>query len=181
MSNFPMFTSDTPGKISILLLVLTGLFFSITASAADTVYRHPDVEALLADDAPIDGVVFEVLTGQKNSWEWAAPMLAQFRKQITEKFPGMDIVVVSHGREQFELTKNHAAVDDRTLQTLRNLSSEGVNIHVCGVHSAWKNIEAGSYLDFVDVSASGPAQINDYVKLGYKRITLRHAITAEKP
>ncbi len=153
------------------LLLLTVL--TLNSLQAQALYQHADVDALLsADEAPA-GVVFEILSGQQNAWQWAAPMLKQFQQQLKHKFAQIDIVVVSHGNEQFQLTRENAVNNPQAIDTLQSLSAQGTNIHVCGVHSGWRDVSEDSYLDFVDVSASGPAQINDYVNLGYKRIILR--------
>ena len=135
-------------------------------------YSHPDVDRILkSDDAP-DGVVFEILSGDKNAWRWTAPLLKDLRRQLLEKFPGLEIAVVSHGGEQFHLTKKEAQRRPEEIETLKGLSAEGVDIQVCGVHSSWRGVEKDEYIDFVEVVVSGPARINDYVNLGYERVLI---------
>ena len=155
------------------LLILLLLFSVTAASLPAAEYRHPEVEALLLSDESPDGVVFELLSWDSNTWAWAAPMLKDFRARLQVKFPGLDVVVVSHGSEQFQLQKNLVSDQPEAIATLQSLSGEGMNIHVCGVHYAWNNVSEDSYLDFIDVAPSGPARINDYKNLGYKKILLR--------
>ena len=154
-------------KISLIIFVL----FSNATFAQE--YKNFEVEDLLnAKEAP-SGVVFEIVTWEKDAWDWAAPMLKQYRKQLLEKYPGIDIALVSHGGEQFELTKDKVKTNAVTFKALKSLSDDGVDLHVCGTHSSWQNVEDSEYVDFIDVSPSGPAQINDYVALGFTHILLR--------
>jgi len=136
-------------------------------------HHYPSVEKILASDDEPDGIVFELLSWDEHTWTWAAPLIEDYRNQLLQKFPDLDIAVVSHGGEQFQLTKKKAPDQPAAIETLTSLTNDGVNIHVCGVHSSWQGISEESYIDIIDVSPSGPAQINDYVKLGYIKIILR--------
>lgn len=153
----------------VILLFILGLF-SLNLPA---IHHYPSVEKILASDNEPDGIVFELLSWDENTWTWAAPLLKDYRNRLLQKFPDLDIAVVSHGAEQFQLTKADAPDQPAAIATLSSLSDDGVNIHVCGVHSSWQGVSEDSYIDIVDVSPSGPAQINDYVNLGYIRIVLR--------
>jgi intracellular sulfur oxidation DsrE/DsrF family protein len=153
---------------SLLVILLLSLAQAVLART----YSNPQVEQLLASAETPDGVVFELLSRDENTWTWAAPMIADLRQQLRNRFPGMDIAVVSHGREQFQLTREKALQQPEAISTLNDLVQQGVSLHVCGTHSAWKNVAEDNYIEIVDVASSGPAQINDYVKLGYVRIRL---------
>ena len=154
-------------KISYLVIVL----FSNVTFAHD--YKNYAVEGLLNAKEEPSGVVFEMITWDKSAWSWAAPMLKQYRQQLLEKYPDLDIALVSHGGEQFELTKDKAQKNAVAFKTLKSLSDEGVDLHVCGTHSSWQDVDDSEYADFIDVSPSGPAQINDYIKLGFTHILLQ--------
>ncbi len=150
----------------LLLLLVTSL-----SQAAD--YNDARINRLLnAEQAP-DGVVFELISWDDKTWQWAAPMIADLRRQLQQKFPGIDVAVVSHGGEQFQLTKAAAPQQPQAIAQLQSLTDDGVNLHVCGTHSYWNDVEESAYLDMVNVSPSGPAQVNDYIKLGYTHILLR--------
>lgn len=136
-------------------------------------FKHPDVERLLtAADEP-DGVVFELISWDDKTWQWATPMIRDLRAQLKQRFPEIDIAVVSHGGEQFQLTRQREAEQPRAIAQLASLTEEGVDLHVCGTHSYWNDIAEDAYLDFVDVSPSGPAQVNDYIRLGFTHILLQ--------
>lgn len=147
----------------ILLLVIS------LPSLADSQVDH----LLAAEDEP-DGVVFEILQDEDDALAWALPLVAQLSAKLRERFPDLPIAVVTHGREQFALLSSEAggllsAVHDDA----RKLRSEKIDLHVCGVHAGWDGYTPEDFPGYIDVSASGPAQINDYRSLGYEVIMLQ--------
>ncbi len=154
---------------SLSLLLLTIAF----SPAHAEIYRQADVERLLQKNEAPDGVVFELLSWDQKTWQWAAPMIRDLRAQLQRKFPQLDVAMVSHGGEQFQLTRENASKQPQAIAQLQSLSEDGVALHVCGTHSSWKDVPDSAYIDIVDVSPSGPAQINDYIKLGYQHILLQ--------
>jgi intracellular sulfur oxidation DsrE/DsrF family protein len=148
------------------------LLFSASSLAAD--YSHPQVERLLAADRPPEGVVFELLAWDQRTWSWAAPMIADLRAQLRRKYPAVPVAIVSHGGEQFQLTRSRALQQPGAVDQLTGLVEEGVELHVCGAHSLWQQVPLSDYLEIVDVVPSGPARVNDYVELGYTLILLQH-------
>ncbi len=157
-------------KLFVKISCIVALLFSNMALAQT--YKNLEVERLLTAKNPPSGVVFEIITWDKNAWDWAAPMLKQYREQLLAVYPDIDIALVSHGGEQFELTKDKAEKNATAFKALKLLSNEGVDLHVCGTHSGWRNVDESEYMDFINVSPSGPAQINDYITLGYTHILL---------
>ena len=157
-----------------LLIKITGIALLLMSQLAFAQeYKNHAVERLLtAKEAP-SGVVFEIITWEKDAWDWAAPMLKQFRHQLLEKYPDLDIALVSHGGEQFELTKDKVKKNAVVFDALQSLSDQGVSLHVCGTHSSWRNVEESEYVDFINVSPSAPAQMNDYMTLGFIHILLQ--------
>ena len=136
-------------------------------------YSHPHIDRIVAADGPPEGVVFELVFWDDNTWTWAAPMISDLRAQLQNRFPGLDVAIVSHGGEQFQLTRSRIGEQPEAISQLLSLADEGVNLHVCGGHSSWYDIPDSEYIDIVDVSPSGPAQVNDYLALGYRLIVLR--------
>ena len=153
-------------KFKVLVLLLL-------SSAVIANYTHPSVNRLIqGNDEPV-GVVFELVENDKSTWEWAAPMIQDLRMQLKAKYPEIEIAVVSHGREQFQLIKKRAKRQKQAISILEDLvRKDNVNLHVCGTHSSWFGINPNSYLDIVDVTVSGPAKINDYINLGYQPVQL---------
>ncbi len=156
-------------KSSLYMLLL----FLVTSLSQAAEFNDARINRLLnAEQAP-DGVVFELISWDDKTWQWAAPMITDLRRQLQQKFPGIDVAVVSHGGEQFQLTKTAAAQQPQAIAQLQSLTDDGVNLHVCGTHSYWNDVDESAYLDMVSVSPSGPAQVSDYIKLGYTHILLR--------
>ena len=154
-------------------IILLGLVMLFSCQAQAERYSHPTIERLLQADESPDGVVFELLAWDEFTWRWAAPMIADLRAQLQQKFPQVDVAVVSHGGEQFQLTREQAKQQPQAIAQLQSLQADGVDLHVCGAHSLWNDVPVSAYIDFVDVSPSGPAQLNDYIKLGYRHILLQ--------
>jgi intracellular sulfur oxidation DsrE/DsrF family protein len=153
--------------------LFAGLFLALLMqSASASSYSHPAIARLLAGDEPPPGVVIELLAWDNRTWTWAAPLIADLRAQLEAKFPGTHIAVVSHGGEQFQLTYDRIDEQPQALAQLTSLSDQGVDIHVCGAHSYNRNVPETDYIDLVDVAPSGPAQINDYISMGYRHILL---------
>lgn len=130
------------------------------------------LQRLLDGEQRPEGVVFEIIAWQDNSWDWAAPMLRAYVDRLRTKHSGLEIALISHGAELFELARSAGLQDKPAMRELARLSAEGVEIHVCGEYARWKRLGPADFLDFVDVAASGSAQLADYVRLGYAHIKL---------
>ena len=72
-------------KIIALLLIVN------SAVIAD--YSHPSVTQLIQTNNDPDGVVFELIESDKDTWKWTAPMIRDLRAQLKEKYPDIDINV----------------------------------------------------------------------------------------
>ena len=75
--------------------------------------------------------------------------------------------------EFIDLTVDNRRSRARAHSLARELvDSNGIEVHVCGTHAEWEGKTPEDFPDYVNVSAAGPAQINDYVALGYEVIIL---------
>jgi len=157
-----------PARLAICLL----LVFS-SLQAGDQVENG--LQRLLAGEQEPEGVVFEIIAWQDNTWDWAAPMLRAYVERLRAKHPGLEVALISHGAELFDLARSADLQDKPAIRELARLSAEGVEIHVCGEYASWKRLGPTDFLDFVDVAASGSAQLADYVRLGYTHIKLEPA------
>lgn len=158
-------------KFTLLLtLTLTSFFASNALFADDAEEKITDILAL--QSAP-SGVVFEIATGSANSLEWALPEVQNYIKRLREKFPQLEISIVTHGSEQFSLqesnNKKYKKVHSLTQQLVND---ENVPLHVCGTYAGWRNVGEEDFPDYVDVAPAGPAAVNDYLALGYLLIKL---------
>lgn len=135
-----------------------------------------EVDRLLSADEPPVGVVFEISETEDNALAWALPLVRQYSQQLRSRFPDLQIAVVTHGTEQFALLAKEA---DGPLAPIHadalELGKAAIDLHVCGAHAGWYGQMPEDFPSYVDVSPSGPAQINDYRNLGFEVITLQDA------
>ena len=153
-------------RVCLLLLCLTWAGVGVAQPSSARV-----AELLAAPEAP-DGVVFEIIQWEDHSWDWAAPLLGRHVDALRARFPGLDIALVSHGAELFDLTHDAGLAGTKALQRLAALRRAGVALHVCGEYAAWKHLDQDDFLPFVDVAASGSVQLADYIRLGFVSIRL---------
>jgi intracellular sulfur oxidation DsrE/DsrF family protein len=161
-----------------LLCLMLVIQFTPIAVAANN-YLNSVQSIIDSGEAP-EGVVFEIVSGNKHYLDWALPEAKRLSEQLRDKFHGLEIVVVTHGSEQFALTAERLAVNAPLNATLESLSENDIQVHVCGTHAERKGVEAEEFSKLVDVAAEAPAQINDYIKLGYLRIKIVKPGNTEK-
>lgn len=146
------------------------LLYLATASA-EPFYT---VERVLTLDQAPSGVVFELLQGSPQALKWAIPQIRDDIERLRSRFPQLDIAVVSHGKEEFGLSRKAAKELPGIHQAVQDLSSaQNVPVHVCGTHAGWRGLTAEDFPAYIDVAESGPAQISAYVELGYLKILVR--------
>ena len=146
------------------LLLTTLIAFTLLFSSLATAKTVNEILAL--SEAP-SGVVFEILAPNPQQWQRIQPRLMDAIDSLRSAFPDLDIAVVSHGNEQFALTSENESKFPTLHQGVRDLGESGVDVHVCETFASWSNITAEAFPDYVDVAPSGPAQINNYVAMGY--------------
>lgn len=133
-----------------------------------------DVDQLLTLDEPPTGVVFEIIDDDDDALLWALPKVGRLSGQIHARFPDLPIAVVTHGAEQFALLASQSRGPLAPIHTeARALREAGFDMHVCGAHAGWYGHLPEDFPDYIDVAASGPAQINDYRNVGYQVIRLQ--------
>ena len=155
-------------RLPILIVVL----FLMLSEAVHAEANHTLDHLLKQNEAP-EGVVFEIITDDDDGLEWAMPRTRQYIKQLHEKFPQLAIAVVTHGREMFALQKRDVyGYQDVHNQVQSLIQDENISLHACGTYAGWRGLASEDFPAYVDVTASGPATINDYVALGYVRVIL---------
>ena len=135
-------------------------------------YRHPAVDQIVTSGQPPEGVVFDLVTWGDHSWDWAAPMLQSLTSQLSRRYPGLEMALVSHGFELFDLSERSGNASRPSVRQLQGLADDGLSVHVCGRYASTRFYQPEDFLPFVDVAASGEAQVEDYLRLGYVRIEL---------
>lgn len=162
------------------MVVLFGLVLMVVAfncEGQNTDHPMPKIapvvqKILAADEAP-DGVVFDIETLDPQALPKYAPYVRDQIQLIRQKFPDVDIAVVTHGAEEFALRKQ--AKGQQKLHNLFNklVQDEGVSVHVCGAVAGLKKLTQEDFPSFVSFSASGMAQLNDYKAIGYTVVPIR--------
>ncbi len=135
--------------------------------------RDASVEALLQEKSAPEGIVFEIVTGDDDGLEWALPRVRQAIERLRRRFPELPVAVVTHGQEMFALEKGVRDSYPGVHATVRSLLADGVTVHACGTYAGWRGLAGEDFPAYVDLSAAGPAQVNDYLALGYVRILVR--------
>ncbi len=129
---------------------------------------HPVVAQLLAQPQAPPGVVFEIATGDPAALAWAVPQVADYARRLRSRFPGLDMAVVSHGREMFALQQDRRAVAAGVHGAVEQLAREQhIPVHVCGTYANWRGVAEEAFPDYVNVAPEGPAQVRAYQALGY--------------
>lgn len=154
-----------PRIIKVFILMVS--FMMVSPSVYSSV--ESEINTILAHSKePPVGVVFEVVESDESALAWAIPEIKKYAKKLKQTFKGINVAVVSHGSEEFALmtknSKKYASIHKEVKQLVTN---EDIPVHVCGTHASWYGEDEESFPSYVDVSPVGPAQINDYVNLGY--------------
>ncbi len=156
------------GMSTLLLsgLLLNGLVY------ANVIPHAEQIEKILALKEEPMGVVFEIVTGKSNSLDWALPMVKGYISKLKKRYPEIDVAIVTHGSEQFALTTDKAKKQTKVHSLTQQLNKEGVQLHVCGTYAGWQGFTEEDFPEYVNVAAAGPAQINDYVAVGYSLVII---------
>ena len=150
-----------------LCILIAGLWLALVSLSQ----ANEQVDSLLAQSTAPEGVIFEIATGNDDALKRAIPAVQRYSEALRKKFPKLAIAVVTHGSEQFSLTKNNSkqyADVHKQVQSL--VQKSNISVHVCETYAGWKGIEAEDFPDYIDVAAAGPVQVNDYKALGYELI-----------
>lgn len=142
------------------------ILFLISFHASAQTGQKEINEVLQLKEEPA-GVVFEIDTGQKDGLEWALPMVKKHISQLKARFPELDIAIVTHGQEQFALQNQKKQKNKKVHSLTQQLVGEDIQLHVCGTHAEWRGVSEEDFPEYVDVAVTGPAQINDYIAIGY--------------
>lgn len=148
---------------------IIGLFAACTLLATSAALANvAAVEAILTKKNPPPGVVFEIVEGDANALSWAVPQITSYTKRLRERFPKLEIAVVTHGREMFALQTAQRGKNLAVHQAVESLTMDDkVPVHVCETYAGWRGIGAEAFPEYVDVAPAGPAQINNYRALGF--------------
>ena len=130
-------------------------------------------EILKLEPAP-SGVVIEIVTWDGDNLQWALPRAKGYIQQLRKAFPKLPVAIVTHGAEQFALTKDEKENNKEVHQLVKSFGNDDVPVHVCETFAGWRGLSASDFPDYVNVAAAGPAQVNDYIAIGYELILIKN-------
>jgi len=111
-----------------------------------------DIASILAQSEIPDGVVFELLGSENGRYlPNALSKIESYTAQLKKKYPEIEIAVVAHGAEQFELTKNNSQKHSNTHRQVQRITSEDITVHICETHASWRGIEASDFPEYITV------------------------------
>lgn len=143
----------------------------VTLAIVSVLARAETVEQVLAMEKEPVGVVFEIVSNNPDELAKVLPTVQKDIQRLHKRFPGLDIAVVSHGMEQFALTKKNKSRYSKTNQEVQSLAKDpNTTFHVCGAFAELHNVGPEDFPDYVDVAAHGPLQIQTYMDFGYLKI-----------
>jgi len=152
--------------------ILRFLLFAVLALFS-VMARAETVEEILQMKKEPVGVVFEIVSNNPDELAKVLPTVQKDVQRLHKRFPGLDIAVVSHGMEQFALTKKNQSKFSKTNQEVQSLAKDpNTTFHVCGAFAAMHNVSPEDFPDYVDVAAHGPLQIQTYMDFGYLKVKI---------
>jgi intracellular sulfur oxidation DsrE/DsrF family protein len=151
---------------------LKTIIFSISLLICSSALSS-EIDTILAEKEAPAGVVFEIVSDEPGLLADLLPSVKTDIEKLRRHFPDIAIAIVTHGTEQFDLTSKNRSSEQQTHELVEQLvRSDDIDVHVCGTHAGWYGVMPEDFPDYVDVTAAGPAQINDYEAMGYEVIIL---------
>lgn len=138
--------------------------------------NQAQIDAILKENNPPFGVVFEILEGSGNALEWAMPRIKKYSERLRRRHPDIGIAVVSHGQEQFALTKENNKEFKEVHKVVQSLVDQEIPVHVCGTYASWHDKLPEDFPDYVSVAPAGPTEIKNYEEMGYELVVMEKEI-----
>jgi len=163
--------SITKNHANIVKLFLFSLFYFFSFEVAAT--DKQKIENILAlEKAPI-GVLFELIGRENGKYlPEGLKKVEAYKIQLKGKFPDIKIAVVTHGAEQFELTKENAIKQSKTHDLVKRITAEDVPVHVCANHASWRGKTEIDFPSYVLASSGAGSQMREYEGQGYTRVLI---------
>ncbi len=148
--------------LNLVVLVFFGWHSTVSAKSSDA-----SIQQILKSKKSPEGVVFEILHGA-TGLTWAIPKIKNYVSVLRKKWPNIKVAVVSHGNEQFALTKKNQLKFKQVHTDVKQLGTEfGVPVHICQTYAEMKGVSPEAFPKYVTVSRQGPQEIKNYQEFGY--------------
>lgn len=144
-------------------------FFSFAVAASD----KQEVDKILTlEEAPV-GVLFELIGSENGKYlPEGLKKVEAYKSQLEQKFQDIKVAVVTHGAEQFELTKDNAAKQSKTHDLVKRITGENVPVHVCSNHASWRGKTEKDFPSYVLATSGAGSQMQEYQDQGYIKVTI---------
>ncbi len=144
----------------------------LVALCSGTALSNDDIDALLAQSQTPHGVVFEIVESDENALEEMLPKIRSAIEKLRARFPRVELAVVSHGREEFALQTRYQQQNTTIHQQVQSLVADDIPVHVCETHAGWYGVSAQDFPEYVNVSPTGPGQVDLYQEMGYELVVI---------
>jgi intracellular sulfur oxidation DsrE/DsrF family protein len=117
--------------------------------------------------------VFELIGSEKSDYlPKALKKIEDYKEQLQAKFPTLEIAVVSHGAEQFNLTSKNKDKEKESHTSVQRLVAADVPVHICETHASWRGVKAEDFPEYITPTSQGPTQIKSYQEMGYTLVVI---------
>ena len=159
--------------ISITLTIIALLLHVPTVLASDDFPEQAFVNQILNEDSPPSGVIFTVREYDEDALYWVLPRVEQYMLELRQRFPKLQIAMMSHGDEIISLSQENKHKHKTTHKLLQKLVTQNnLLFHICGTMAHMSGLDPDDFPDYVDVVPYGPAQVEDYLSLGFELVDL---------
>jgi intracellular sulfur oxidation DsrE/DsrF family protein len=155
--------------ISTLLL----FFFMHGATQAEEYPEKPDILDIVNDTSPPSGVIFVIKEYDVDALEWVLPRVEHYLFLLHKKLPELPVAMMSHGDELIAASTTHKAKYPSMHKLLLKLTKkDGLVFHICNTAARMNGLSESDFPDYVNVVPFGPAQVEDYLAIGYQLVDL---------
>lgn len=159
--------------ISMTLIIIGFLLYAPAMLANDDFPEQVFVNQILGENTPPAGVIFTVLEYDEDALYWVLPRVEKYMQELRQRFPKLHIAMVSHGDEIIALSQKNKHKHKKTHKLLKKLVvHNNLIFHICGSMARMNELDPDDFPDYVDVVPYGPAQVEDYLSLGFELVDL---------
>ncbi|MGD8742057.1 MAG: hypothetical protein PVH46_01410 [Granulosicoccaceae bacterium] len=153
-------------------LALSMALFLMSPSWADSDVE--DIQQILSRDKAPVGVVFEIASTDKDFLTRVLPVISNHASHLRRRFPDIKLAIVSHGLEQFSLTKDEAGQGIQK-KVARLVREHDIPLHVCATFASAHGVDRDAFIAVVNVVQAAATRVDRYEDEGYERVFLEPA------
>jgi len=163
----PSMRSPRNSRRLLCLLTLCSALYTVPAAQAAAAAA---VNTIIAAEAAPPGVVFDIDEWDIDALKHIIARVRDYVDRLRTRFPGLAIVVVSHGEEEFSLMKRAAKNFPQLHHNVEALVADSVPVHVCAGHAVMSGYSENEFVEFVDKVPAGVEKVAEYRRKGFLHI-----------